>query len=131
MGLDMFLIGERYFPEHNEKYFSPEYNNGYKVKSKQYDLGYWRKHPNLHGFIVDRFANGVDDCKKIELTEDNLQQIIQAVKENNMPQVHGFFFGESCNTNKQNTEIVLQKALKWLKIKEEGVWRSVWYQASW
>jgi len=48
-----------------------------------------------------------------------------------MPQVHGFFFGESCNTNKQNTEIVLQKALKWLKIKEEGVWRSVWYQASW
>jgi hypothetical protein len=23
------------------------------------DLGYWRKHPNLHGYIINTFAEGV------------------------------------------------------------------------
>jgi hypothetical protein len=27
------------------------------------EVGYWRKHPDLHGYIVETFADGVDACQ--------------------------------------------------------------------
>ena len=39
-------------------------------------IGYWRNFNTLHQYIVDNFADGVDDCQEIQLTKDNAVQIL-------------------------------------------------------
>lgn len=69
------------------------------------EVHYWRKFNALHGFIVQNFANGVDECQEIPLSKDDVKEIIKALKESKdlaekgetdqlpMPPVGGFFFG--------------------------------------
>jgi len=124
MGLDMYLTGE--------KYFRGPRNRGDRT-SEQYDLGSWRKHPNLHGYIVNTFANGVDECQEIELFADRIKQIIRAVRDRQLPETTGFFFGTSDDSDSQVEEDVqiFEHALQWLETEEQGVWRSITYHASW
>jgi hypothetical protein len=122
---------------------------------EQYQLGYWRKHPDLHGFIVQTFAGGKDDCQQIELTRAELEQIINAVEADALPHTEGFFFGESYKPGDNEDEFtdigtmqkvtvtncyakqkaedlkILREAIEWLEIKEPDVWRSIHYLASW
>lgn len=133
MGLDMYLTGNKFFwtnwehPEKNRK------EDGIKVSSLNVELGYWRKHPNLHGYIVQTFANGKDECQNIELWSEDLKKIINVVKDGNLPHTEGFFFGVSRNDAKEieNDIKQLKNALDWLEVKEEGVVRSVIYRAIW
>ena len=39
-------------------------------------IGYWRNFNTLHKYIVENFAGGVDDCREIPLTKDNVVQIL-------------------------------------------------------
>jgi hypothetical protein len=124
----MYLNGERYFWDR------PEREGGKPVvKAEVYELGYWRKHPNLHGYIVQTFADGRDECQRIPLDEDRLIQILDAVKAKELPHTTGFFFGESECTEEEIREdaAIVQAALDWVLTKEAGIWRSVYYQASW
>jgi len=91
--------------------------NGFPIQGYVLDLGYWRKHPNLHGFIVKEFAGGVDKCQKIPLTAEQLETIILAVKANKLPHTTGFFFGTSDVDDDQRNEDVkiLSGALAWLE----------------
>ena len=130
MGLDMHLSGEQYLHEDYEDESKNIIMEGYRLKAYRYDLGYWWKHPDLHGFIVENFATQ-DDCQPVYLDGDDLLTIIQAVQENRLPHTEGFFFGESGNDEAQKAEDIqiLSKARKWLA---DGDWtRSVYYQASW
>jgi len=131
MGLDMHLTGEKYqWTDYN----NPENNpmeDGFRVKSRQLELGYWRKHPNLHGYIVQEFAGGVDECQEIELSEENMEQIIGAIEDKNLPETSGFFFGQSSDSDDQNSVEQLEAAIKWLRTDEKGIFRSVSYRASW
>jgi hypothetical protein len=124
MGLDMYLTGDRFF-------MSPR-NRG-AIKSEQYDLGYWRKHPNLHGYIVQAFANGDDDCQEIQLSAACIRKIIEAIRNRNLPETTGFFFGTSDDTDEQVAHDiqVFEDALRWLHTDEPEVWRTVNYRASW
>ena len=97
-------------------------------------LGTWRKHPNLHGFIVETFADGLDECQEIGLSEEDLTNDYPGDRNAaNCPIPRGPFFGESDDTPERVAEDtqIFQEALAWLKTEEEGVWRSVIYQASW
>jgi hypothetical protein len=125
MGLDMYLTGEKYF--HSRGW--PE-KRGQK-KAERFDLGYWRKHPNLHGYIVEQFADGEDDCREIDLEADDIRQIIAAVEADELPATSGFFFGTTDGSEKPEDLQIFQEALAWLQEPEEGVWRSVSYRASW
>jgi hypothetical protein len=129
MGLDMYLTGEALFtPEHPNRRLKP-----YAKEGETYRLGYWRKHPNLHGFIVQTFADGVDECQEIDLTAEAIRSIIDAVKNRELPQTTGFFFGTSDDTDEQIAHDIqiFEEALKWLETEESEVWRSVSYCASW
>ena len=132
MGLDMYLTGEKYLPTNWDK---PEDNvteDGFRLKSKELQLGYWRKHPNLHGYIVNTFAGGNDNpCQRIELSANSMRQIIEAVKNKDLPHTEGFFFGESDGSEDEETIEIFTKAIAWLETKEDNVWRSVFYTASW
>ena len=131
MGLDMYLRGEKYiFPNWNDPESNPS-EDGFRVVSCTLEIGYWRKHPNLHGYIVATFAEGVDECQKIELDSEQLKKIIDAVKANNLPPTKGFFFGRSDGTEADEDIKILTKAVEWLKVKEEYIMRSVYYRASW
>ncbi len=127
MGLDMCLNGEIYFYG-----LTPEQLETQPVELT-FRLGYWRKHPDLHGFIVEEFAKGVDDCQEIPLDAENLLRIIEAVQCDRLPHTSGFFFGESSNdeTEKAEATAIFRKAIKWLSIQEENTVRSVTYRASW
>lgn len=132
MGLDMYLQGHKYFHK-NESTI-----NDFPVKQMIVELGYWRKHPDLHGAIVQTFANGEDDCNEIELSEDDISTLIEMVKTNQLPHTTGFFFGESakpgseCYEEEYNRTITqLTNALKWYSTKDGDGLRWVTYRASW
>jgi len=131
MGLDMYLEGRKYIFtnwEHPEK---NTMEDGFKLKEKTLELGYWRKHPNLHGYIVQNFASGVDECQDITLNIENLEQLLSAVETDSLPETCGFFFGTSLPEDKKPSIQIIQGAIKWLKEKEKNVDRSVVYRASW
>jgi hypothetical protein len=131
MGLDMYLSGKKFIwtdweiPENNPT------EDGFKISERVLQLGYWRKHPDLHGYIVQTFADGVDECQDIDLDADAIRDIIGAVKNRRLPKTTGFFFGESDESRDAETLEILYKALEWLETKDEKSSRSIVYQASW
>ena len=95
MGLDMNLVGTHYCSEHHKDkgLERPSLDEKYDVSEYKVDLGYWRKHADLHGYIVKTFAEGADNCQKIELDIDDLDKIIMAIREDKLVKDHsGFFF---------------------------------------
>lgn len=133
MGLDMYLNGRKFFWSDWEK---PEgkrrpMEDGFEVSEHVLELGYWRKHPNLHGFIVREFARGIDECQDIDLDLDALRRILLASETDQLPHTQGFFFGESRPEDKANTKHQILAAIQWLETQEKGVFRTVVYRASW
>jgi hypothetical protein len=112
MGLDMYLATD----------------NG--VDSSE--IGYWRKHPDLHGYIVNNFANGVDECQQINLSSDDIIKIIDAVRSDSLcHNTTGFFFGVSSRDESQkvNDIEIFEKAL--MVMKSSSNYSRIYYQASW
>ena len=126
MGLDMYLNGSKYLTNKNDIT-----EDGFRLKERILELGYWHKHPNLHGYIVENFAGGDDSCQDIQLSEAQIQQIIEAVKNKTLPVTSGAFFGESDGSEDAGTIKTLEKAIKWLRKESDFDWRSVYYRASW
>ena len=64
------------------------------------EIAYWRKFNALHGYIVDTYASGEDNCQDIYLEYSDLEDILNMLKEvleskdsSNLPPREGFFFG--------------------------------------
>ena len=128
MGLDMYLHGRKYCNHSNELKA-----DGFKVSSINLELGYWRKHPNLHGYIVESFADGEDNCQPIHLEEDDIRQIIDAIKAETLPDTEGFFFGESTGSDEEKAPdlAIFEAALSWLETPDTDHLRDISYHASW
>ena len=151
MGLDMYLSGRR-------SYFGSAQQldeEGFKVEAVMVELGYWRKHADLHGYIVKEFADGVDECQEIELTEGQIHQIMMAIDAEQLPSTDGFFFRgyepgslskEQVAEMKQQDLEVWTRALGFLagglvlgehnthysqRDNYGSTWRTVIYRASW
>jgi hypothetical protein len=133
MGLDMYLTGEKFLmPDFQNRSIDLQ-EDGFRLRSKTVELGYWRKHPNLHGYIVQTFAGGKDECQIICLEPNDIRTIVAAVKAKNLPDTEGPFFGSS-NTSSEyiaNDIAIFEKAVDWLETEESRVFRSVKYRASW
>ena len=130
MGLDMFLEGTK-FLAYTESPDERPTEDGYHVKERILDLGYWRKHPDLHGYIVRTFADGVDACQIISLSVDDLAKIIEAVKARELPHTTGSFFGESRGDEIQRDVEIFEAARAWLSREEDNICKSISYHASW
>jgi hypothetical protein len=133
MGLDMYLEGRKFkCPDYDK----PEGQrrpmmDGFEIDEYRLRLGYWRKHPDLHGYIVQNFAEGEDNCEPIWLGAQHLVQILEAVRSGKLPKTGGLLFGESETANDQDTEAQLLRALEWLRTEEPRAIRDVYYRASW
>jgi hypothetical protein len=79
--------------------------------SEPRELAYWRKHPNLQGWMeqlwIRKGCPGVDlknyapdqdpdfNGIELELTWEDLEELEQAIKKHQLPQTLGFFFGNN------------------------------------
>jgi hypothetical protein len=108
MGLDMYLNGTD--------------------RGEQIQLGYWRKHPNLHGYVVREYASGVDECQEIPLDVEDLKMILVSTLADQLPDTKGFFFGETTLRDKHDTVEIVSQAIAWLELDPR---RKVHYRASW
>ena len=134
MGLDMYLTGDRYAPSHgdNERYVV----DGYEVEAVRLKLGYWRKHWALHNFIVERFADGDDNCCPIGLSADGLREIAKVVEDGKLvnPDDGEMTHYQSIYAYHRDPEQVretvsdFRNAADWV---ETNDWYSVEYLASW
>lgn len=108
MGLDMYLYAKRYRGLRDEEIEYPQELEDFKVNYKsvyeEFKIGYWRKFNALHSWIVEKCADGVDDCREIYIPEEIIKEIVkncEEILENNskgkaeelMPTKSGFFFG--------------------------------------
>ena len=94
MGLDMYAFSTKAKPktevDFETKNYQPE------------EIHYWRKHPNLHGWMQSLYeekgGESVDfngDC--VVLTLDDLDCLEHDLKQFDLPDTSGFFFGNSAS----------------------------------
>ena len=105
-------------------------------------VAYWRKDNAIHGWFVENYANGVDDCKPIEVDRIGLitlRDICLRISEANntelamelLPPVSGFFFGSN-QIDDWYLDGVIETAKKLTGIINETSEDQMFeYQASW
>lgn len=90
MGLDMYAMTTK--RRHKSAF-------DFVVGKADQQIFYWRKHPNLHGWMEElyRAKGGTDvfNCTTVALTSEDLDELEAAIRNGNLPDTSGFFFGES------------------------------------
>jgi hypothetical protein len=114
MGLDMYLTGRKLLLEDYDHPENDRKEDGFFIRHVELELGYWRKHPDLHGYIVQAFAEGEDHCQAIDLSATDIGNIISAIKERRLPHTTGFFFGSSEDKEPDRDIAIFERALAWL-----------------
>ena len=100
--------------------------------NKPREIAYWRKHPNLHGWMetlaeqkklkYDSF-NGVE----MELTAEDLDALERDVKKRQLPATSGFFFGNNSDQHYYDSDLAFIKAAR----TEMFMGLKVFYNSSW
>ena len=120
MGLDMYAY----------KTLEPVEAFGFKEPEDTEEIQYWRKHPNLHGWMEQlyRSKGGTDtfNCVTVRIDEADLNALEDAVKNDRLPQTEGFFFGTSRPEEKEDDLKFISAAREALR---DGY--SVFYSSWW
>jgi hypothetical protein len=79
------------------------------------ELHYWRKHPNLHGWMEKLYSKkgGSADsfnCVNVALDIDDLDRLEADIRARSLPQTSGFFFGESDGSEMEEDLTFIRKA---------------------
>ena len=123
MGLDMYAFSTKAKPT-TEVDFSTK---NFDVE----ELHYWRKHPNLHGWMQNLYDmkggtspdfNG--DC--VVLDSEDLENLEEDIKDGNLPDTSGFFFGQTDGDEVDGDLEFVAKAREAIK---EG--KTVYYTSWW
>ena len=151
MGLDMYAYVGR-AGQHDEFYEQENLEFDSKTGDwlvpaggvqKPRELAYWRKHPNLHGWMEQLWIrkrnesnqpivedpswgssfNGVE----LELTFDDIVELERAVKKRKLPHTTGFFFGDPADQH------YYEKDLEFIKNARAELFLGlqVFYNSSW
>jgi hypothetical protein len=104
MGLDQYAYCAARAGQHNEYYEAEgKFVNGeWTVPgyAKPREIAYWRKHPNLQGWMEDLWArqgnSGTFNGIELELTWQDLDQLEKDIRSGSVAslQTIGFFFGD-------------------------------------
>ena len=89
MGLDQYGLARRGEAKTDDE--------GYTYYEDSMELAYWRKHPNLQGWMEDLYheKGGEQEfnCVDLELTLEDLEALEESLDEEALPETAGFFFG--------------------------------------
>jgi hypothetical protein len=104
---------------------------------KPTELAYWRKHPNLQGWMEQLWVekNPGSDGEtgymfnniELELTWEDLDRLEADVKASNLPKTKGFFFGDDSDDHYKQDDLNFIKAAK----AEVFLGLKVFYNSSW
>lgn len=124
MGLDMYAYS---FHGITESEVDFDTNN----VTETTEIAYWRKHPNLHGWMEQLYyeKGGRDDSfngSKVVLTDSDLDSLEQDIIDGNLPDTSGFFFGKSDGSEQNEDLEFIAKAREAI---EEG--KMVYYSSWW
>ena len=119
MGLDQYA------------YIDSKAKSEYNDNNRQ-QIAYWRKHPNLHGWmellaeqkgLEYNSFNGIE----LELSWEDLDALERAVTHNQLPETHGFFFGDSSDEYYREQDLQFIKEAR----AELFLGLKVFYNSSW
>ena len=89
MGLDQYATARKGEPTTDDE--------GYTYYEDSIELAYWRKHPNLQGWMEDLWIekgnSGEFNCVDLELTLGDLEALEESLDNEALPETVGFFFG--------------------------------------
>ena len=99
--------------------------------SEANELHYWRKHPNLHGWMEALYyekggKEEIFNCVPVVITSDDLEQLEADVKAGRLPHTEGFFFGSSDGGEAEDDLAFIAKARAAL-----AAGQSVYYDSWW
>jgi hypothetical protein len=103
--------------------------------SESEEIGYWRKHPDLHCFIESLWRErnpdqqGDFNCASVLLTEEDILKIIECSKRGSFGEFDGstgFFFGSTYEEHHQKTVEMMELALKLCR-KGKRILYSAWW----
>mgnify|MGYP004226379585 FL=1 len=98
-------------------------------------LGIWRKHANLQGFMQNlavekKIVKNVDDfnCVDLPLNLDDISRVVAAIVLKDLPQTNGFFFGASYgdDAEAQRDLLIFDEAASYANMGWNIVYRCWW-----
>lgn len=140
MGLDMYAYVAARAGQQNDFYEDGEYDSLSKeyvnnAVEKPRELAYWRKHPNLHGWM-ERLWNKRNGSNQdgntfngieLELTYDDLEILELDVIAGTLPGTTGFFFGNDADDHYRKDDLEFIKNAR----AELFMGLKVFYNSSW
>jgi len=135
MGLDQYAYVAARAGDHDEFYQAEgTYENGEWTvpgKTKPREIAYWRKHPNLQGWMRRLWESqgneGNFNGDELELTWENLDELELAVTHGQLPTTGGFFFGENSDEHYREQDLEFIKNAR----AELFLGLKVFYNSSW
>jgi hypothetical protein len=131
MGLDMYAYVAKKNNEMRDYYESYDYETDSGPVEKPREIAYWRKHPNLHGWMHklwnERGHSGDFNGDELELTWEDLDRLEYVVKHRELPGTSGFFFGNDADDHYQAEDL---KFINEARAEITRGWR-VFYNSSW
>ena len=100
MGLDQYATARRGEAKKDDE--------GYTYYEDSMELAYWRKHPNLQGWMQDLYheKGGEEEfnCVDLELTLEDLDALEESLDHEELPETVGFFFGADSSDHYAETD---------------------------
>ena len=137
MGLDMYAYAAQK-GQHDQYWENYDFEKDASSVAKPREVAYWRKHPNLHGWMEQLWRykmqaenrdpdqhtfNGIE----LELDWQDIDELEQDVVNNNLPQTNGFFFGNDADEHYKETDLEFVKRAR----AELFLGLKVFYNSSW
>lgn len=95
------------------------------------ELHYWRKHPNLHGWMQNLYyekggKSPTFNCDNIRLTLEDLDNLESDIKNGCLPDTLGFFFGKSDGKENDDDLSFVNKAREEIQSGRDVYYTSWW-----
>lgn len=142
MGLDQYAYVAGRKRQYDDYYEVAEWNEDTKEfetdkVQKPIELAYWRKHPNLQGWMERLYDEKVKDGDaepyasfngiEVELTWDDVDRLEQAILNGDLPKTTGFFFGDDSTDYYRSHDLEFCRRAK----AELFLGLKVFYNSSW
>ena len=136
MGLDMHAYRMKFTPtkevDFNDEIYGKDQDGEIDYENqivKTEEVAYWRKHPDLHGWMEKLYREKGGREKSfngdpVMLTLADLDRLEDDILGVNLPKTSGFFFGESGGISLKDLEFVLDAR----KVIQEG--DTIYYDSS-